>query len=144
MPRAKPLDHYPFAEYGALFKKVADTRKPLTLTMERKRALSVQSELYAFRRVALANPGGAIRLGIPLEAFPEVRMSIVPDGLQLFHKSAAPGVAEIVALLGHIPTPDPIGSGLVPVALREVEPAPLVRQEELDEAISRLFAVKPE
>ena len=101
MPRAKPLRSYPNAEYGALWARVARTREDVVLPMDRSRAMSLRAEFYGWARQArAAHAPDVMALGIDLGSLDDVRMTIAPDGLKLYHKENAVGVAEIRALLG--------------------------------------------
>lgn len=106
MPRAKALPSYPNAQFAPLWLAVSRTGKPVTVPLERTKALTLRAQFYAWRRVALANEALAIQCGIDVQSLHDVRMQVVEDGLRLFHKDDAVGVAEIegvLATLGPIP-----------------------------------------
>lgn len=131
MPRAKPLDAYQNANYSALWSHVAATKGEMLLRLEPRPALTLRHEFYAWRRVALANPDKALKLGINLQALNDVRISIVPEGLKLYHKDDAVGMEAIRQALE--------GAGITPAAPPVAEAVPeskVLSQEEIDALFS--------
>jgi hypothetical protein len=143
MPRARALRDYPYNHFGRLFEQVSSTGEELVIQVPTTKALSLRAELYAFKRVSLKNQSEAKRLGIDLAAFTDVRITIVSEGLKLYHKDDSVGVREIEELLYKK------GISLEPVSLPQPvieSPTPLpeageMSEEDKEASIQRLFGL---
>jgi hypothetical protein len=125
MPRSRPLTGYPLAAFRALFTQAR--RAPVTIPLERVKALTLRGELYAFRRAAQADPHEAARWGLVVDDMLQVALRVVPDGLEVYPLETSNAAIAIMAALGAGPLP-------------KAEPKPSEAQEAAD-SLARLRAL---
>ncbi len=105
MARVRPIRNYPLVEYRALFDRVRDTNAGFTIPCTRTQALSLRSELYAFRKAVARDPDSAQTCGLDVEAISQISFRVLDDGLLVQPVSHQVGPSLIQAALGMQPAP---------------------------------------
>lgn len=122
MPRQRNLVAYHNAHYMALVEKVMAEGKTL-FPCERRQAVTIQGEFYAWRRICEANPEEAAGYGVRAEVLRNVALRATDEGLVAMPES------EMLA-------PSILGAVLGPVGQRGKEPGSGAKLAA--EALSRL------
>lgn len=106
MPRIRNLDCYPHEAFVALVQRVLTTREPVVVPCTRLQALSLQGELYAWRRACEGQPDAAATMGVPVQEMRKwsLRLAQSPSGeflgLQMLLTEQVPAIQLITAALG--------------------------------------------
>lgn len=103
MTRRRPLISYPNAHYWAVVARVTGTDEALTIPCTKTQALSLQGEIYAWRKACEAEPGDAQAMGIRLPELRSVSLRITPTGLQVLPTGQLAGPGLIESALGGKP-----------------------------------------
>ena len=99
MPRHRNLVAYHNAYYMALVEKVTAEGKVL-FPCERKQAVTIQGEFYAWRRIAEANPEEAARYGVRAEVLRNVALRATDEGLVAMPEAEMLAPSVLGAVLG--------------------------------------------
>lgn len=104
MPRTRPLDSYPNAEFSALIREVLRTGAPVQVPCTRLQAASLRGEMYAWRRAVDREPIAAELIGCPTVAEARsIAFRINDFGMEAIPASTLQNPSLIIQALGTIP-----------------------------------------
>ena len=98
MPRTRPLDSYPNAEFWALVQRAR--HEPFLVPCTRPQAASMRGEIYAWRRAVERDPADAASFGIDAAVLRGMAWKITDQGLITMPHTQLQAPSLIAAALG--------------------------------------------
>lgn len=104
MPKTRAIRDYPWQAYYSLFKRVAETKEPMTVPCQegRIKPMSLRGEVYAWRRACIRDEAEAAAMGIDTSVLDQVVLTIGEGVVHFVHKDNTGAAAAVLQALAQV------------------------------------------